>query len=331
MKRIFFQGLTSDNHLSAVRHVLELSRTERVILSAAFLTGGGISLLRDALGPVAERTTVLAGIRNRITNSQGLAASLELGCSTYVVDTGLPQVIFHPKIYMSRNQNEARLVIGSANLTEGGLCSNIEASLLFDLELDNLEDRNLIYDLEKQIDGMIAGHPENVTQISSHADIKFLLATGRVADANNKSSETGLATKRHEKDTVPPIKLKTRPIDLSHEKMNIKDEDIPKYVNFIIPLQDSLRELGGKGTKEEIYDRIVQNMNLTEDQLVAKFEKTKGMSIVVNRIAWAKKQLNIHNYIEPTDGQGGYQLTEKGLREKIIDPYSLLKDQNAKS
>ena len=36
---------------------------------------------------------------------------------------------FHPKIYLFRNEQKAEVVIGSGNLTEGGLFTNYEASI----------------------------------------------------------------------------------------------------------------------------------------------------------------------------------------------------------
>lgn len=117
---VLFQGVTRDSHLAAVRQILAIPNPERIIISVAFMTEGGLSILNDALAPVAAQTTILAGIRNGITSAQGLRRSLEIGCTTYAVDTGSRNVIFHPKIYFSRNDNEARLIVGSANLTIGG-------------------------------------------------------------------------------------------------------------------------------------------------------------------------------------------------------------------
>ncbi len=326
MKRMVLQGITSENHLTAVKHVLELDCPERVIMSVAFMNAGGVSLVSEALKPVKKQSTILVGIRNGITSRQGLEAILELSCSVYAVDTGRRQLVFHPKIYMSHNSNEARLVVGSANLTRGGLCENIEASVILDLELDNPDDRDLFMDLEKQIDGMIAEYPENVLLISSRSDIARLLDTGQVIDEAKDSRSIALDS-RHEKDTVPPIKLRiSRSAVSESEAMNEKGVAIPKQVEFIIPTQDALRELGGAGTNDEIFERVVQIMQLSEDQLRQRHVR-KNRSKVANQIDFAKGRLKRWEYTEKTSGDGGgYRLTEKGLREDITDPQALLRN-----
>ena len=132
-KNLLLQGVTADNHWATVTHLLQIPQPERVVISVGFMNESGLVALESALSPIAKHTTILTGIRNGITSVQGLRKSLEIGCTTYVVDTGSRAVLFHPKVYVSRNADEARLVVGSANLTYGGLNSNIEASLYMEM------------------------------------------------------------------------------------------------------------------------------------------------------------------------------------------------------
>lgn len=212
-KKILFQGVTQDNHLAAVRQILAIPNPERVIISVAFMNEAGLSVLNDALAPVAAQTTILAGIRNGITSAQGLKKSLEIGCSTYAVDTGSRAVIFHPKIYFSRNNNEARLIVGSANLTFGGLNSNIEASLLLTMELADPDNAALVTELEGKIDGMIAEYDEHVFPVPDDALIQQLFESGRVIDESLIRAPTPAGSSRNrDLDTISRMKLKTRRI-----------------------------------------------------------------------------------------------------------------------
>lgn len=212
-KSILFQGISAADHLSAVKHVLQVELPARVVMSVAFMNARGLSLVREDIKRVAENTTILAGIRNGISSAQGLKTSLEMGCSTYVVDTGSRQLVFHPKVYMSRNVDEARVLVGSANLTYGGLISNIEASILLTLDLSQTDDRTFVERLENQIDGMIAEFPENVLHISDYAAIEDLLASGRVIDESlDQGPTTTGSSRRRSLDSVPRMTLKTRSI-----------------------------------------------------------------------------------------------------------------------
>ena len=185
------QGVTADRHVDVVKRVLEIEYPQRVILSVAYLNWGGLSLLHDALKPVADKTTVFAGIRNGITTAQALSQCLAIGCDTYVVDTGSRSIVFHPKVYMSRNAREARIVVGSANLTIGGLNSNVEASLFFELELTDPATSAMIAELEGKIEGMITDYEHNVFQVTSDTTISDLLNEGRLIDERVILGPTG--------------------------------------------------------------------------------------------------------------------------------------------
>ena len=210
---MLFQGVTQDNHLAAVRALLGIPDPVRVIVSVGFMNEGGLLLLEAALSQVAALTTIVAGIRNGITSAQALSKSLEIGCTTYAVDTGSRDVIFHPKVYFSRNLGEARLVIGSANLTTGGLNSNIEASLRMEMEMGVPENMTFVADLEAKIDDMIAGYPSHVFQVIDDAMVERLLDSGRVIDESERPAPaTSGSSRRRDLDTVPRMNLNTTPI-----------------------------------------------------------------------------------------------------------------------
>ena len=213
-RNLLFQGVTEDDHLAAVRNVLTIPNPQRIIICVAFLNERGLANLNEALAPVAAQTTILAGIRNGITTAQGLRKSLQLGCSTYAVDTSSRSILFHPKIYLSRNDDEARLIVGSANLTVGGLNSNIEASLVMTVNLDDPDDYAFIVDLESQIDGMIEEYREkNIFPVLDDMQIQQFLRSERVMDENTTVAPNPAATTRsRDVDTVPKMKLKTRPL-----------------------------------------------------------------------------------------------------------------------
>lgn len=212
-RKILFQGITPETHLAAVRHVLAIPNPQTVIFSTAFMNRGGLLQIRESLEPVAAVTTIIAGIRNGITSAQGLLAALEFGCTTFAVDTGSRNVIFHPKIYFARNATAARLVLGSANLTIGGLNSNIEASVTMTLDLGVKDDADFVADVEAKIAGMQADYPEHVFNVADAAAVAMLLEAGRVVDESIVPAPTpGGSSGNRDLDTIPKMKLKTAAI-----------------------------------------------------------------------------------------------------------------------
>jgi hypothetical protein len=94
---------------------------------AAFLRGGG-------------EISVVVGIDLQNTTREGLQALLDLEqhghCETYVYHNEA-QSVFHPKLYLFRNEEEARLIVGSNNITESGLYVNVEAGLQTDAPVES--------------------------------------------------------------------------------------------------------------------------------------------------------------------------------------------------
>ena len=211
MKNYILQAVTNADHAKHLNNILDHSDTTKVILSTAFMTERGLSLIEGKLSAVASHTTVFAGVRNGITTAQALDKALNVGCTVYAVDTGSRTRIFHPKVYFQRSGDKARLIVGSANLTVGGLLANIEASLLQDFDTTVQDDADFLASVEQQFSDMIAEYPEHVIKINAKSDIEKLLETGRVIDesetrapaASSSSSDRG-------DDQVPVMKLKTK-------------------------------------------------------------------------------------------------------------------------
>jgi len=209
MKRFLLQAVQDEDNLGPVREVLGIPDLQRAAIGTAFMTESGLSLLEDALKPIAGRTRLFVGVRNGVTTAQSIRKALELGCETYMVDTGSNAGIFHPKLYYARGTTGAALLLGSANLTRRGLCVNIEASLL--QTLDTTADKDFLEELEGKLDAMIANYPENVIRAN---DIKQLIdlheagclldeCDARPANPAGKSGNPAL-------DNVPKMALSTK-------------------------------------------------------------------------------------------------------------------------
>lgn len=180
MKNFLLQAVHNEDHLAPAREIFSVAELECAIISTAFMTAKGLSLLQAVLEPIADRTQLFVGIRNGITTVQSLQKALEIGCETYMVDTGCHTRIFHPKFYYARGAVNAKLLLGSANLTMGGMRTNIEASVL--QTLDKHIDADFIEQLEGKLGDMIARYPEHVIRVVDEAQLATLLKSGRLLD-----------------------------------------------------------------------------------------------------------------------------------------------------
>lgn len=209
-----FQGLTAQNHVSAVADLFQVDDVELVLLSVAFVSSTGVQLIADHLEPHSDKTTVFAGIRNGITSAQAIKALLDLKVDVKAVDTGSAHVVFHPKLYYVRGAKVARLLVGSANLTTGGLNNNVEASIALDLDLSSQEESKVAKAIEKHLSELQAKHPANVTDVPAKTSLAKLLddlrlVDERVAPARIVSKLSGGSSALN---PIPLIKLLTKRI-----------------------------------------------------------------------------------------------------------------------
>jgi hypothetical protein len=214
MARFLLQAVNNEDHLTPAREVLGLDALAAATISTAFMTASGLSLLEGVLTPIADRTRIFVGIRNGVTTVQAIQKALEIGCETYMVDTGSRQRIFHPKLYFARSAVRARLLLGSANLTMGGLRMNIEASVL--QEFDPTTDGAFLADLEGKLGAMIVDYPEHVIRAVDAAQLADLFRSGRLVDERKaRPPEPAGSSVDRALDTVPRMNLRTVPLPVA--------------------------------------------------------------------------------------------------------------------
>jgi HKD family nuclease len=181
-KEFILQGFTKRTHAAAARELFDVVDIQRVLISVAFVSESGVRELEQQLTATKGRVVVLAGIRNDITSMQGLDALRKIVGDLFTVDTGSRMVLFHPKLYLVRGKTHARLLVGSANLTLGGLNNNIEAGMLIEFDLTDDSERAIVVQIEGQLLDLSKEYPEHVEKVKSKAALDDLLASGRIVD-----------------------------------------------------------------------------------------------------------------------------------------------------
>lgn len=223
-KEFILQGFTARTHADVLRGIFNVPDIKRVILSVAFASESGVQQIEKELKAHAAHMTVFAGIRNDITSHQGLSLLHGIGGKLYTVDTGSRMVIFHPKLYLIRGRSQAKLVVGSANLTLGGLNNNIEAGMLLDFDLTVSADKAVVDEIETLLDALPTDYPDNVVKVVTVSNLDNMLASGRLVDemAAPPPRPTTSAGTSASSDTVPRIKLKVLPLRRALAKAKAK-------------------------------------------------------------------------------------------------------------
>jgi HKD family nuclease len=206
---LILQAVTNTTHAVSIRTLLDCIDADSVLISVGFVRESGVEAIEAAIRPVAARTKVFVGIRNDITSVQGIKRLLGLRARVYAVDTGSRDTIFHPKLYLAvDNEEEARLIIGSANLTHQGLHNNIEASTLITLDLADEHDRDFVEQTTRAFNELPAQHAQHVFQIHNAAEVDELFESGRLVDETIVPAPLVTSSVRKgDRDQLPRMKL----------------------------------------------------------------------------------------------------------------------------
>ena len=121
--------------------LIEQSTDLRV--AVAFMSHRGLGVIRPSLAAALQAgATVefLVGLDMRTTEPEALQAVLDLSHGSGEVAlycyAGLTGVgTYHPKLYLSRMPDVATFIVGSSNLTEGGLKRNVEINVLIEADI----------------------------------------------------------------------------------------------------------------------------------------------------------------------------------------------------
>lgn len=130
-------------------HVKELCKclkeSQKAYISVAFLKMSGLSLIMDALKKFLSNNgelQIIAGQNFGLTEPEALTCLFDLlknhsESKLYLYKAASADCIFHPKMYLFESKKDGKIILGSANMTKGGISSNNEVSISFECKLDS--------------------------------------------------------------------------------------------------------------------------------------------------------------------------------------------------
>ncbi len=241
---ILLQGLSKDDdHDTAVNELLQIPNIDNYLLSLAFARSGGVDRISGNLNRVADKTKIFVGIRNGITSIQSIFSLFKLGIKPYAVDTAANNKIFHPKIYAAYNNDLAHIILGSANLTFGGLNRNIEASSYIKLNRQTQTDEDYLNKLVDVISNMPTAYPDHVFQITTPRQAVFLLKEGRLEDERvTRLPSTSKGKPEKERDKLTPIPTYTKTTPKPHKGVKKRKTRKAKNTAFLVWESKALTE-----------------------------------------------------------------------------------------
>ncbi len=100
---------------------------------------------------------------------------------------------------------------------------------------------------------------------------------------------------------------------------------VPTFDKMMNPLIQALKDLGGSGTIEEIENKVIEILDLSDEQLeVLHNPERGGQTKVAYRLGWTRTYLKKYGVLE-NSSRGIWALTPKGQQLKRVNPKTVTK------
>lgn len=168
----FIHNSGSVPHIKMVTEMMKGAK--QVFICMAYLKMSGLVLIQKAIDKALKsgaHLTVIVGTDQYITEPQALKSLFSKiknhkSCKGFLVQQGGAST-FHPKVYFVKKGSVAEALVGSANITGGGLKSNVEASVYAKMNIASRFCKELQSFIEELRDAR-SSIPFNIVAISQY-------------------------------------------------------------------------------------------------------------------------------------------------------------------
>lgn len=268
MESYNMQIIWNGNKENILEHIEKhLKSANEVWVAVAFLKNTGLDLLVKNFERILKRggnINIIAGRNFYITEPDALYTLLDLlkkhdGSNLYLANE---DPTFHPKLFRIVNGKKVIIIVGSANMTRGGLCDNIEACMSNIVNVGSVEDERVkqIFDeIISQKYSEIAS-PINVGRYESKYKKRSKLAKKMINDLEKEF-------KKELKD-IPQPKFDEKLLKRYIVKFN-KDKNYPETWE---------RRKGSYIKAKKLLDKLESSPPLTKKEFLEDYSKlVKGL------------------------------------------------------
>lgn len=105
----------------------------------------------------------------------------------------------------------------------------------------------------------------------------------------------------------------------------MKENSLPTFKTMMNPTLQALRDLGGSASIEELYNQVVEIMELSDEQLEVIHNPEQGNRPEIEyRLAWTRSYLKKFGLLE-NSSRGIWALTKKGRQTNRIEPNEVVR------
>jgi len=189
--RILIQNVPEQNLGTVLNEQLANPEWTNFYAAVAFAKNTGVRHIENNLRAFSLRGVVqiIVGVDSQGTSIEGLTSlynAISENGQLRIFHNENPGSSFHPKLYWFSNEHNSLAIIGSNNLTEGGLFTNHEASAILSLDIAQEQDRIIIDNIRAAFSDWM--NPDTGLSIEYTPELAI-----RLVNAGYLSSEAELA------------------------------------------------------------------------------------------------------------------------------------------
>jgi len=263
----------------------ELQNANSVKIAVAFLKNTGLKVIRKSLDNCIENNgnvEIIAGLDFKTTDPKSMHSLIKLQKQSSNMKfycygdkkENKTSIVFHPKLYLFENGRETTGIVGSTNLTRGGLLTNFEVNTIFK-ETKPLYFSQLvaIYNSVKFTDSIFSPDEE---YLANYSDVYKAFLQSEEKATKDKGIQKVVHQMRKKEEELPGTipSLKSLIINVIKEKQKqgqdfVQLQDIYPELEKIVADEkfnykmDTFRNtVRGEFNKHEINSKHKDNMNL---------------------------------------------------------------------
>lgn len=241
----------------------------------AFAATSGIYTILKRVNNAKERYKNLRfyiGVDNKGTSKEALELLVKEDIETYIYYRDSTYVTYHPKLFVFEGPKYSRIIIGSSNLTNSGLKTNVEASIQIDYNTStDKQGAKLLTEIKEYYSEFINLTDKNLKKLDSELidllDSKNLLYSQYHKSAGNTKIENQTSDgDNNNEDPVETIEFDINsgfePIGTVHKKktLNFTKADIENFEHYFEIYKAYKQEINNTGIVGKNYeDKLLFN------------------------------------------------------------------------
>ncbi len=199
----------------------------------AFAKNSGVNIMKDYFQKFRDKgceVNINVGIDLNGTSYEALFNLLYCTDSLNVIHTERLDQTFHTKIYQFIGKKKAFLIVGSHNLTRGGLWTNFESSIHIPINVSDYDDAKILKAHNNYLNDLIS-LGNSCRSINKKDDIDLLLNDGyimkEVSQKFNKANQSkSIKKKQPFGNGIPTNDPKARAVEIITNVGSLKSKDV---------------------------------------------------------------------------------------------------------